>query len=111
MAAVLGAGWPRPHAGANADSAFPGSAPAESERARSAFREPVVLPGVRRGLHLRHGLPLCLVQVIEATRRAGRVRVVQSPGFIRVVFHAWRTLDLTGKGTGRSSNDEHSNRS
>jgi hypothetical protein len=79
MAAVLGAGWPRPHAGANADSAFPGSAPAESERARRALREAVVFPRVRRSLNLRHVLPLLRVQIIQATRRTCRVRVVQSP--------------------------------
>jgi hypothetical protein len=111
-AAGRGAGWPRPNAGANAEPhPYPAPPPAESERTRSALREPVVLAGVRRGLHLRHVLALCLVEVIEATRRAGRVRVVQRPSFIGVVHHAWRTLDLTGKSTGRSSNDEHSNTS
>jgi hypothetical protein len=70
----------------------------------------VVLPGVRRGLNLRHGLPICLVEVIEATRRAGRVRMVRSP--VSFVLFTTPGGPLTSpEGHRCSSNDEHSSRS
>jgi hypothetical protein len=43
--------------GQGSDSPLSGSASAKPELARCALREAVVLPRVRRGLNLRHGLP------------------------------------------------------
>ena len=59
---------------------------------RGALRKPVILPGVRRGLNLRHGLSIRVgqVEVIQPAGGAGRVRVIQSAGLVRVIESARR---------------------
>jgi hypothetical protein len=93
------------------------STPAEAERARRSLRQAVVLPRVGSGLNLRHGLARCGVHVVQSTRSTGRVRVVQSSGFVGVVNanrivrpraarDARRSLHLAGESAGRSGRRE-----
>ena len=61
----IGEGWPRRNAGPTTTSGLrtgdptaPRSSLAESEFAGGALRKAVILPGVRRSLNLRRGLPM-----------------------------------------------------
>src|SRR6185503_20110422 len=64
------------------------------ERAWCSFRESVIFPGVRSGLNLRHGLSFFRVEVVQPAGGAGRVRVIKSTGFVRVIHSARRSLHL-----------------
>src|SRR6188472_185498 len=91
-------------------SPLAGSALAESELAWGTLRKPVVLPRVCGGLNLRHSLSLCLIEVVQPARGAGRVRMIQSARLIGVVNCARRTLDLTSKCRASTRQCEHCSR-
>src|SRR5665647_537542 len=89
-------GWPRPERpGPSRGLSLPGSAPTEAKRAWRALGQLVVLPGVRRGLDLGHGLPRCRVEVIQPAGGTDRVGMIQSTRLIGAVQSARWALHLT----------------
>src|SRR5512143_2880094 len=73
-------------------SALARSPAAEAQRPGRTLRQPVVLPGVRGGLDLRHDLPCRLVHVVQTAGGAGRIRVIKRTGLVGVVELIGRPL-------------------
>src|SRR3982751_4696539 len=69
---------------------------AEAELPGRALREAVVLPGVRRCLHLRRELSIGVgqVEVVQPARGARRIRVIQRASLVGVVESPRWSFDL-----------------